>query len=269
MKFSKFSKCAASFGMAISLLTGVVSFQGFAAEQAAHTNLVSIAFEVKLEIDGDAPEDDTAFTFILDEDNDAPTPDDSYTTIIGEGTAEFGEIEFTKPGNYEYTIYEQDDGADNYTYDISVYSIDVNVQYDNNGQLFATYTAYSEESKEPEILFINLYDDDIPIPPEETPLPEEPMSTESTTSTQETSPLDVPETTVTDNSTESTKPSEFTSSSSTNPTSNNSRTTGTPQTGDNTNSLLWIVLLFVAVIGILGCMRYLNTSKNRGNDKDK
>jgi pilin isopeptide linkage protein len=264
--------------MAFLLLTGAFTFHAFAKERTVQdSNAVSVAFEVSLEFEGEMPVEHDPFTFILEEEDGSPLPDSPFVTIDGEGVAEFDEIDFTEPGEYIYHVYERDDGVENFVYDDSVYTIDVDVKYDNDGDLVATYTAYSDEVKEPEILFINLYDDDVPIPepnpepepepdpepdPEPEPEPEpEPDDgsepTEATTTTEVPNPSEEPETTVSNNST------------ITRTSSGTSNITSTPKTGDNTNIILWIVLLCVAAIGMIGCMRYLSVSKKRDKDKNK
>lgn len=44
-------------------------------------------------------------------------------TQTGAGAVEFGEIEFTHPGAYEYTVTEKDTGAAGYTFDKSVWTV--------------------------------------------------------------------------------------------------------------------------------------------------
>jgi pilin isopeptide linkage protein len=270
MNFTKYKKCAASLGMTFLLFTGIFPLQTFAAEKSTQDeNIVNVAFEVVLEFDGDIPDENIPFTFILDEEEGAPLPDVPYVTIDGEGTAEFDEISYTKPGEYEYTIFERDDGIENYIYDSSIYYLDVNVRYDNDGQLIATYDAYTEDAKELQILFINEYDDDdeeeSTVPSEVTTPSDVTTPSETSVTTEGTAPTySTTETTVTQNLTESTKTSVSPTNSSTNPIS-----TEAPKTGDDTNNLPWIVLMFAAVIGIIGCMWYLKATKNRGNGEDK
>jgi pilin isopeptide linkage protein len=271
MNFTKYKKCAASLGMTFLIFTGIFPLQTFAAEKSTQDeNIVNVAFEVVLEFDGDIPDENIPFTFILDEEEGAPLPDVPYVTIDGEGTAEFDEISYTKPGEYEYTIFERDDGIENYIYDSSIYYVDVNVRYDNNGQLIATYDAYTEDAKELQILFINEYSDEqeeeSTVPSEiTTPPSEATTSYEPTVTTEGTAPtFSTTETTVTQNPTESTKTFVSPTNSSTNTIS-----TEAPKTGDDTNNLPWIVLMFAAAIGIIGCIWYLKATKNRGNGEEK
>jgi pilin isopeptide linkage protein len=169
-------------------------------------------------------------------------------TIVGEGTESFAEITFTKPGEYIYTVYERNDGVDNYIYDDSVYYIHEEVSYDSNGQLVASCSVYDDDgcgAKQPEISFINLYDDDIPIPSEESSSPQ------ITTTPEETTPTGETETSVTENPTKSTEPSETTTSDSTDKTTGTVNNTDTPKTSDDTNNVPWVVILCVALVGMV------------------
>ncbi|MBQ0037618.1 MAG: Cna B-type domain-containing protein [Clostridiales bacterium] len=84
---------------------------------------------VQKRITGDTPEEDSAFTFILTaKDKSCPMPQGSNGTtkeirIVGAGSEKFGEIVFTKPGVYAYTVREKNTGVAGYTYDTTVYSL--------------------------------------------------------------------------------------------------------------------------------------------------
>jgi pilin isopeptide linkage protein len=279
----KYKKFAVSLGMVFLLFMGMFTFQVNASEQSADDNDADVTIEVTLQINGDIPDEEhIPFTFILDEEDGAPVPDSSSVTITGEGTAEFGEITFTKPGEYEYTVTEQNDGVENYVYDDTVYTLDVDVRYDEYGNLIATCVAYCDEQKEPAIMFINTYDDDIPVPDGSTPA-EEQSSTSSNTET--TSPSDESSTvastspsgeeTTTNQSTETTvstgntQPSTSPTNSFTSPTPGTSKTSDSPKTGDNANVFVWLLLLFVGVLGMSVCLRYLIVSKSKKRNKKK
>jgi pilin isopeptide linkage protein len=240
--------------------------------------------------------EDIPFTFVLESDEGAPVPEDMHVTRSGAGFAEFGEIEFSEPGEYLYTIHERDDGVENVIYDDNVYSLDVKVRYDNKGELIATCVAYSENSigvKEPEILFINTYQEEDPTPiSSEDPTPsEEPTPSEDLTPSEEPTPSDentpseeptsIDENTPSEEPTPSKEtdfadaniPSEepeyvYESNSPEEPTpSATSDSSGFPLTGDNTNIILWIVLLCAAAIGMTICVRHMNMSDK--SDKDQ
>ena len=87
---------------------------------------------VTKKIAGDKPVKKSTFDFVLESIDGAPLPegakDGKFTTSIeGEGTIEFGKIDYTKAGTYEYRCYEIDKGEDGYTYDKTVYTMRVAV----------------------------------------------------------------------------------------------------------------------------------------------
>lgn len=67
----------------------------------------------------------------------APMPSADTASVTGEGTARFGQIQYTSEGVYEYTITEQDGKTDRFTYDTTPHSLIVTVK-NENGQLTAT-----------------------------------------------------------------------------------------------------------------------------------
>ncbi|SEL45543.1 Spy0128 family protein [Ruminococcus albus] len=68
--------------------------------------------------------------------SDAPAPENTRVAITGEGTAEFGEVEFTEAGQYDYAIFEVNSAYTGYTFDTRGYLVRFNVT-DNDGQLVA------------------------------------------------------------------------------------------------------------------------------------
>lgn len=84
---------------------------------------------VQKKIIGDMPKTASTFTFVLTaKDASFPMPKGSTGTtkeisITGAGSNVFGEITFTKPGTYVYTIFEKDSGIEGYTYDDTVYTV--------------------------------------------------------------------------------------------------------------------------------------------------
>ena len=88
---------------------------------------------VQKRIVGDKPETASKFTFVLTaKEASYPMPAGSTGTvkeisITGAGSAEFGDITFTKPGTYVYTISEKNSGVDGYTYDTTVYTVSYTV----------------------------------------------------------------------------------------------------------------------------------------------
>lgn len=87
---------------------------------------------VTKKIEGDKPAKKSTFDFVLESIDGAPLPEGAKdgkltTSIEGEGSIEFGKIDYTKAGTYEYRCYEIDKGEDGYTYDKTVYTMRVAV----------------------------------------------------------------------------------------------------------------------------------------------
>lgn len=83
---------------------------------------------VSKRISGDTPSAKQTFTFDFEPLDGAPLPEGAQNgklsvTIEGEGTAELGQVSFTKPGTYEYRCYEEMGNAAGYTYDKTVYIV--------------------------------------------------------------------------------------------------------------------------------------------------
>jgi pilin isopeptide linkage protein len=290
MNFTKFRKRAAALAMAFLLTAGVMPFQAFAAEQTEDSATIEIpvtlAFLDEEPPEGEPPEgpppiDDIPFTFILQaEEEGEPVPTEHLVTIEGEGTTVFEDITFTQPGEYEYVVFQRNDGVENIVYDTSSYTVEVDVRYDNDGDLTATYSAYQQtenskgrdNGKAAEIMFINEYDDDLPI--DEQPEPsQEPTPSEEPAPSQEPVPSaepsqepvvsEQPQVSPAPSPAVSEKPAENPKTSTAPTSTGRTSSTGTPKTGDETNNLPWIVLLCAVVVGIVGCVCYLNIGKRR------
>lgn len=87
---------------------------------------------VTKKIAGDKPAKKSTFEFVLESIDGAPLPEGAKdgkltTSIEGEGSIEFGKIDYTKAGTYEYRCYEIDKGEDGYAYDKTVYTMRVAV----------------------------------------------------------------------------------------------------------------------------------------------
>ena len=98
---------------------------------------------------------DVTFEFTLATTDGSPMPDPATATVTGAGTATFGEVEYTKAGEYHYTITETKGGDAGWTNDTTTYPVVVTVT-DNEGQLVAT-AAYGEKS-ETSLTVTNIYD---------------------------------------------------------------------------------------------------------------
>lgn len=60
------------------------------------------------------------------------------------GTVTFPSVDYTKPGEYKYTVFEVNDGKVGVTYDASTYQVTVTVKDDGEGQLKASATSNSD-----------------------------------------------------------------------------------------------------------------------------
>ena len=102
------------------------------------TNVATYAPEVTKALQGITASTEK-FTFQLEAKNGAPMPLEDTAEVTGAGQARFGQIQYTVPGTYEYTITEEDGGADRYTYDTKPHTLTVTVTRDAaTNQLTAT-----------------------------------------------------------------------------------------------------------------------------------
>lgn len=135
-------------------------------------------------IGGDTPAEDADFVFIMEperSDYPLPTPASSaveirdgkaYVTVHGRGLAEeIGDIVFTEPGEYIYTVRERDDRIPGYSYDDAVYSVCYSV-FERAGNLECTRTVFKTGSvyttSDKPLVFNNTYtkpDPSKPTPP--------------------------------------------------------------------------------------------------------
>jgi pilin isopeptide linkage protein len=277
MNFTKFKKCIVPFVMALLLVVGLLPLQALATEkQTEDTDARFVDFELELDIQGETPPEPAMFTFILEPDDDnEPLPENSTVSIEGAGEACFGEIEFTEPGEYHYTVYERDDGLDNYTYDDSVYELEVDVTYDNYGDLVASVTAYdavTRQAKESGIMFINTYSDLNPVPEGSTTT----TQTSTTGNNKETTTGGTTEKTTsnkktTTNINTTTKTSKSTSSNGTTTSATDKDTTNSnssPYTGDNFNLNQWIAIMCIAGVGLVSCLICLKFGKKHDKNNE-
>jgi pilin isopeptide linkage protein len=118
---------------------------------------------VKVRVEGN-PKKDADFTFVLkaaDPSYSLPGTgegDERTLTITGSGEGRFGTWSYTDPGTYTYTVYQQDLGAEGYTYDKTVYTITDTVTVEGNGRLVVSRTVGDHTGKaSEEYLFVNKY----------------------------------------------------------------------------------------------------------------
>lgn len=113
------------------------------------------------------PSEKAKFTFYLKAQKpDSPMPEGSVNgvkevTITGAGNNKFGKINFTKPGEYVYTITERNDGLKGYTYDKTVYTVTFYVEEDEKG-LHSKASIKNEKGEVfKEIIFSNKYSEGV------------------------------------------------------------------------------------------------------------
>lgn len=89
------------------------------------------------------------------EDN-APMPDSSSATVGGDGTATFGPILYSEPGDYRYEVTQVAGSDPDVSYDSTKYVVKVGVFSDDDGKLtYAVESFKSGDSEKGEILFSN------------------------------------------------------------------------------------------------------------------
>lgn len=122
----------------------------------------SLSFEVESVVSGDAPSAAETFTYVLEaEEETSPLPALTTISLEGSATASFGEIVFTQPGVYIYTIYQIEGNDSDYGYDTTAYQLIVYVVTDDDGVLSYMVLAYEQGSdiKVDQLLFENTYTD--------------------------------------------------------------------------------------------------------------
>lgn len=99
------------------------------------------------------------FEFVIESiTQNAPMPSENTVKNAADGTFSFGDITFTKVGEYEYLVTEKDLGKRGYTYDDKSYTVTVTVT-DNSGVLEAAVDGVGTVA-EPVIRFTNEYEPD-------------------------------------------------------------------------------------------------------------
>lgn len=103
---------------------------------------------------------DTEFIIRISTEEEAPMPEEDALKIRGSGQAAFGAITYTEPGDYHYTVVQQEGEEPYLTYDDTVYRVTVRVTNADEGGLVPEIWAVKDQQTEktPELLFANLYD---------------------------------------------------------------------------------------------------------------
>ena len=118
-------------------------------------------------ISGTKPKEDSRFHFLMrpekpEENQPMPVgsmPDRAMVELEGAGQGSFATMHFTKPGVFNYTVEEVNDGLIGYTYDPSVYKVSFNVKQSENNiyDLLVERKIYKDDTEVEEILFDNQY----------------------------------------------------------------------------------------------------------------
>jgi pilin isopeptide linkage protein/LPXTG-motif cell wall-anchored protein len=118
--------------------------------------------DITKNITGNTPSGAETFEFtIAAGSDDTPLPNGSTggsynVSVNGAGTVSPGEVVFTEPGTYSYTITEKNTGAENYTYDTSTYTVTYKVT-EENGRLNAERTITKGTDTVGAVTFSNEY----------------------------------------------------------------------------------------------------------------
>ena len=150
-----------------------VPVSGFASEvdgfSIKNTYVAPVTFDapmVEKQIDGDTPEIAEEFHFVLSANDGAPMPEGSSdgnktVTISGAGHVKFGNITYTNPGTYTYTIAEATGSAKGYGYDSSVYTLTVVVERQGDKLVVksADYVRNGDSTVYDKALFVNTYEE--------------------------------------------------------------------------------------------------------------
>ena len=135
------------------------------ADKAVFTNKYSKPSETTAEIIGTKTvkginNTTEEFTFVLVENGE----EIATATREGKGTFKFDTITYTEARDHTYTVYEVDDGADNWEYDDSEFEVIVKVTEDTEGKLNADVKYVNGD-----IEFTNTYKPDVETPSDATP----------------------------------------------------------------------------------------------------
>ena len=125
----------------------------------------------KVQVDGSGIPDGNEYTVILTAEEGTPMPEGAVLsedgtkrtvskTVVDGGELSFWTITYTTPGEYRYTLHQEAQARDHFTYDSTVYHVSVWIFNDfENGGLKAMITGYrdGETSKAEEFIFQNHY----------------------------------------------------------------------------------------------------------------
>lgn len=102
------------------------------------------------------------FYFVLEGSSGNPMPNGASGRMLevsrsGKGTVSLGSIVFSEPGDYVYTIYEEEDSDYNWEYDSAVYTVTFHIRR-NGSRLTGDYTIKKDGRTASSLVFTNTYD---------------------------------------------------------------------------------------------------------------
>lgn len=198
------------------LCLAVFPFSTFAAQD------VKVRIPVTIQTSGETPSPEENYTVVLQAVDDAPMPSENVLEITGAGQSAFPVIQYTTPGVYCYTVTQKSGTHERAQYDQTVYYVKVSVTNGENGNLETVIAAHTDQEMtdaKRDITFTNYYK----------PKKKTSESTTEIISTIKTKP--------------ETKPGKKENAGK--------KSKNKVKTGDNTNTTLFAILLFVSGTGLL------------------
>ncbi len=160
---------------------------------------IAAGVPLTLELEGETPDHEISYTFEMTGKDGAPMPDGNNPIVMTEaGTENFGELFFTEPGTYEYTISQTTESEEGLTLDETVYTLHAYMYLDDFDVLRGTVYLTEEgmSTKPAEVCYKNSYEKPEPTPtptPTETPTPTPTETpTPAPTETPTPAPTDTP-----------------------------------------------------------------------------
>ena len=128
---------------------------------------ITVNIPVKLKITGISQQNET-FSFLLKQnDEQSPMPETSKVQVTGTKEDAF-QISYTRAGVYRYMLSQEAGESKNWTYDQSVYSLEVYIlRNEQTDQLQSLIAAYNAKGEKVDPIFTNGYQ-----APEQAPAPE-------------------------------------------------------------------------------------------------
>ncbi|PWM20405.1 MAG: hypothetical protein DBX97_03580 [Collinsella tanakaei] len=145
-----------NIALLLSLLFMLVLFP---LQASAEDYSCTVSIPVRVSLTGEI---DTEFVIQISTEEEAPMPEKDRVNIRGNGNAAFGDITYTEPGDYHYTVVQQEGEEPYLTYDDTVYRLTVRVTNNDEGGLVPEIWAVKDgqTEKTAELLFTNVYNPD-------------------------------------------------------------------------------------------------------------